>query len=96
MIQLISVAEFRAVRSMMPFVLVALLCSQARADPQQCREAVKAYKSARRDVSEALRSYVDCLSNSRGHEDCASEFSRLQTAQIDFETAVSGYEQDCN
>jgi len=83
-------------RSMVLLVSLALACSQARADPQACREAVKAYNSARHDVSEAVRSYVSCLSGSRGHDDCSSEFSRLQTAQIDFETAVSGYEQDCN
>ena len=83
-------------RLILPFVVLAFLSTPARADRHDCREAVKAYNAARHDVSDALRSYVDCLSQSRGHDDCSSEFSQLQSAQTDFETAVSGYERDCD
>jgi hypothetical protein len=33
--------------------------------------------------------------DSRGHDDCPSEFHRLRSAQDDFESAVSSYQSDC-
>ena len=75
------------------FVLTAL--AAASADPKGCRNAAEAYKSAKRDVAENLRSYADCLHASDGHDDCTIEFSRLKSAQDDFESAVSDYEDEC-
>ena len=68
----------------------------AAADPNECREAVDHYNSALSDVSTALRQYTSCLADSRGHDDCSTEFQQLQSAQDDFETAVSEYESDCS
>jgi hypothetical protein len=53
------------------------------------------YNSAISDLSDALRRYSRCLSNSNGHDDCSSEFRRLKNAQSDFESAVSEYESEC-
>jgi hypothetical protein len=58
------------------------------ADPRECREAIDRYNSAISDVSTALRRYASCVSDSRGHDDCSSEFSSLRSAQDDFESAV--------
>jgi hypothetical protein len=33
--------------------------------------------------------------DSDGHDDCSSEFSRIGSAQSDFELAVSEYESEC-
>jgi hypothetical protein len=66
------------------------------ADPESCREAVDGYNYARRDVSDALRSYASCVSGSQGRDDCSSEFSQLSSAQEDFESAVSEYESECS
>jgi hypothetical protein len=89
-------------RKLLASVFVATLISVpstipiARADPEECRDAIDKYKSAIDDVSEALRRYANCISNSRGHDDCSSEFRRLRNAQDDFESAVSAYESDCD
>jgi hypothetical protein len=77
------------------FILAGTMQSVA-ADPESCREAVDGYNSARREVSDALRSYASSVSGSQGHDDCSSEFSQLSSAQDDFESAVSEYESECS
>lgn len=72
------------------------LPSPIEAGPAECRDAVDDYNSALDDVSGALRSYADCVSGSDGHDDCYSEFSRLRSAQDDFESAVSDYQSECD
>lgn len=66
------------------------------ASPEECRDAIDQYKSARGDVASAIRGYASCVSSSDGHDDCSSEFSTLQSAHDDFESAVSDYENECN
>jgi len=82
--------------------LAAILCaglvvfgSTAIADTEACQEAIDQFKSARSDVDSDLTSYASCVSDSDGHDDCSSEFSTVQSAQSDFESAVSSYESDC-
>ncbi len=72
-----------------------LQVSAALADTGECQDALDQYKTAASDVSDHLRTYANCISDSRGHDDCSSEFSGLRSAQDDFETAVSAYESDC-
>jgi hypothetical protein len=63
--------------------------------PDSCREAKEQYQSAKSDVSDALHAYATCVSDNKGHDDCSSEFSTLQSAQSDFESAVSEHESEC-
>ena len=70
--------------------------SVARSDTDECRDALDQYKAALDDVKRALRQYGSCVSDSKGHDDCSSEFSRLHSAQDDFEAAVAGYQGDCS
>jgi hypothetical protein len=70
-------------------IVLALCGNAARSDTDECRDALDHYNSARSDVSSALRQYGRCVSDSKGHDDCASEFSTLHSAQDDFESAVS-------
>jgi hypothetical protein len=72
------------------------ICFSATADPEGCRAAIDQFKSARSDVSTDLRTYASCVSGSNGHDDCSSEFSALQSAHDDFESAVSEYESECD
>jgi hypothetical protein len=67
----------------------------ARADPEECRGAINSYDTAMSDVSDQLNLYANCIADSRGHDDCSSEFMALHSAQDDFETAVGAYESDC-
>ncbi len=76
------------------FALISI--PSASASPGDCRAAIDRYNSAISDVSDALRGYAACVSNSGGHDDCASEFSRLRSAQDDFESAVEDYEGECS
>jgi hypothetical protein len=85
----------RAKTTIWGVAFIAISASEIYADPEQCREAADAYKSAVSEVSDALRSYSNCISGSRGHDDCSSEFSTLQSAQDEFESAVSDYESEC-
>lgn len=67
----------------------------ATADPDSCREAIDQFKSARSDVSGDIQTYASCISGNDGHDDCSGEFLTLQSAQSDFESAVSEYESEC-
>ena len=75
--------------------LCLLLAQSATADPEDCQNAISQYNSARSDVSDAIRSYASCISDSDGHDDCSGEFSSLHSAQDDFENAVSEYGSEC-
>jgi len=75
--------------------LTLLFHEAAITSPASCREALDQYQSAKSDASDALRAYATCVSDSKGHDDCSSEFSTLHSAQDDFESAVSEYESEC-
>ena len=76
-------------------LLLMLAANSVHADPAECQDAINSYNRAISDISDALRRYTSCVTDSRGHDDCSSEFRRLRSAQDDFETAVSSYESDC-
>jgi hypothetical protein len=77
-------------------IFLALCGNAARSDTDECRDALDHYNAAKSDVSSALRRYRACVSDSKGHEDCASEFATLRSAQDDFESAVSEYQDKCS
>ena len=77
------------------FLFIALVSIPASADQEACRGATFLIKSAKNTVGDYLRRYASCVSRSDGQSDCASEFSRLRSAQEDFESAVSGYQREC-
>jgi hypothetical protein len=74
----------------------ALGGSAARSDTDECKEALEQYDTAHKAVTEALHRYGRCVADSKGHDDCATEFSDLQSAQDDFAAAVAGYGSDCS
>ena len=78
------------------FAALAFSSLPACADPEECREAIDSYNSAKSDISDALRWYTDCLSGSSGHDDCSSEFWKMKSAQDELESAVSSYQSDCD
>jgi hypothetical protein len=78
------------------FVLMLISGPTAKAGPNECRDAVNSYNSALSDVSDALKRYANCISDSQGHDDCSTEFSSLRSDQDDFESAVSAYESECD
>jgi hypothetical protein len=82
-----------AVGCVMAVSVVATI--ETRANPEECRDAISQYNSAKSDIADALKRYASCVSDSDGHDDCSSEFSSLRSAQDDFESAVSDYESNC-
>jgi hypothetical protein len=77
-------------------IFLALCGGVARSDTDECRDALDHYNAARSDASSALRQYGRCVTDSKGRDDCSSEFSTLQSAQDDFESAVSDYQDKCS
>ena len=82
-------------------LLTFLLCTTplawaAGADAGECQEAIDRYHHKLSDVSDAVRQYARCVADSRGRDDCDSEFSALRNAQDDFESAVHQYKNECN
>jgi hypothetical protein len=76
--------------------LATMSAPKAIADADDCRDAVSTYNSKLNDVDYALRRYGRCVSDSRGQDDCSSEFRRLRYAQDDFETAVNAIRSECD
>jgi hypothetical protein len=76
-------------------IMLAVFSAATSAEPESCRDALDQYKSAKSEVSDALATYTNCITHNDGHDDCSSEFSSLQSAQNDFESAVSEYESEC-
>ena len=83
-------------RRVLAVCLLLLVGAPARADIGDCRDAMGGLRSARSDIASALKTYTSCIAKSDGHEDCSFPFSTLQSAQDDFESAVSEYELDCD
>ena len=76
-------------------IFLTLSGNAARSDTDECRDALDHYNAAKSYVSSALRQYGRCVADSKGHEDCSSEFSTLHSAHDDFESAVSEYQDKC-
>lgn len=72
-----------------------LLLAATVAASADCNSAISQYNSAVSDIESRLRRFANCVSNSRGTDDCSSEFRRLRSAHSDFENAVSEYSSYC-
>lgn len=93
---MIGTVAMRRIVFIAAVVTVALTSNRlARAGPDECNEAITSYNSAIEEVSNTMKRYSRCVSDSQGHDDCSSEFRRLKSSQSDFETAVSNYGSDC-
>jgi hypothetical protein len=63
---------------------------------QDCNEAIHAYRQKARDVSDALKRYTRCLSDTHGTDDCSSQFHQLRSDQEAFEGIVASYKSECD
>lgn len=76
--------------------LIMVCGSSATAqDNYACQSAISSYNSAVDSISSALQRYASCVENSRGQDDCSSQFRRLRSAQSEFESAVSSHQVSC-
>ena len=84
-------------RRLVALAIVTILApASTRAASEDCQDAIAKYNEAISDISSTLRRYTNCVSSSRGHNDCSSEFRRLKAAQSDFEDAVMKYGSECD
>ena len=86
----------RAARIALALLITAVPSAAIRADVDDCREAIRAFKSARAEIASNVQAYVDCVSGSDGHDNCSSEFETLKSAHDEFEDGVSKYESECS
>ena len=70
-------AKLRAIRILLPLTL----CLASNVAQANCSDAIDTIESAISNLSNALQGYLRCLSDSNGHDDCASEFRSLTKAQ---------------
>jgi hypothetical protein len=63
--------------------------------PSNCVSATNDYAAAVFEVTDALRTYEQCVTASLGRSQCAEEFEELNHAQQDFETAAEKVVQGC-
>lgn len=54
-----------------------------------CRDAISNYNDNLDIHLNYIKKYASCIADSRGEDDCSSEFRRLKNAQSDFEMTVS-------
>jgi hypothetical protein len=76
-------------------VLVSIVGFSATAEPDSCLDAIAQFKSVKGNVPNYIRTFASCISKSDGHDDCAQEFTALQSVHADFESAVSERESKC-
>jgi len=57
--------------------------------PADCRNAASGFAAAVASMTEALRTYEQCVSASRGRSQCAAAFDELDGAHHDFVDAVA-------
>ena len=81
------------------FVLLSALLATAASARDECKDAEEQHKSAEQQlqstrfaISEAATEYSACVED-QGRENCGDERSKLQSAQDDLKTAISGYKR---
>ena len=72
-----------------------LIASQI-ADATTCATATNQVNNVLNELADKLTKYSDCIADSQGGDDCASEFESLQSDQEDFEAAAIQYRAACN
>jgi hypothetical protein len=76
-------------------MIMLALVSPPASGTGDCPTAGDAFQAALTKVMNALRSYEQCVSASKGQDKCAAEIQQLDDAHDDFEEAVSDYKQAC-
>jgi hypothetical protein len=80
---------------MAALLAVALTGGAASANASECSYAVNNYNSNMNEMLSTVVRLHRCVANSRGTDDCSSEFRRVRSEHSDFESAVSNYQSSC-
>ncbi|HYU11884.1 MAG TPA: hypothetical protein VEK82_04855 [Stellaceae bacterium] len=77
-------------------ILVQLaLISPNASGTGDCGTATDAYQAAVAKVTNALRTYEQCIQASHGKDKCSAEMQQLDDAHDDYEDAVGEFTQAC-
>ena len=69
------------------------LALPARAD--ECADAVEDYNAVLARLLDAVQHFSVCVADSKGTDDCASEFARLRAAYGEYASTVATYKRQC-
>ena len=81
--------------SMRIVVLAVALAMPAAALADECGDAVRDYNDVLAQLHTANDEFTACVADSLGRKACAKEFTRLQSAYRQFESAVAMYTRQC-
>ena len=76
---------------MLAFLLT--LAAPARAD--ECADAVDDYNAVLGRLLDAMQHFSACVADSKGTNDCASQFARLRAAYGEYASTVATYKKQC-
>lgn len=62
---------------------------------QDCSAAVDRFNATVRQFEWPMRQFANCLSYSKGRDDCANEFRHVRAAYDDYEAAVARFRREC-
>lgn len=74
---------------------LSLSASAVHGRDSDCSDARRGYRLELDITSERIEDFSHCVANSRGREDCDSEFDDLDTAHSNFSLAVGRLHADC-
>jgi hypothetical protein len=75
-------------------IMLAVLALAEPVSASECPSAISSFNSAVDEVATRLKRYASCIGESRGRDDCSSEFRKMKNAQDEFEFAVSALSLD--
>jgi len=76
-------------------MIMLALVSPPATGTGDCPTTGDAFQAALTKVTNALRTYEQCVSESKGQDKCSAEMQQLDDVHDDFEDAVNDYKQAC-
>jgi hypothetical protein len=82
-------------RSLRAVVLIIALAAPSAARADACTDAVLDYNSVLSKLLDAMQHFSTCIADSKGLDDCAGEFRRLDSAHSQYVSTVAMYVKQC-
>jgi hypothetical protein len=83
---------------MKTFICVFLLTLAAGASPaaaDECGDAVRDYNSVVIALTDATRTFSECVAGSLGMDSCAAQFGKVQSSYNQYASIVAFYSKQC-
>ena len=76
-------------------VLACFCAFAAPARADECADAVDDYNAVLGRLLDAMQHFSACVADSKGSDDCASQFARLRAAYGEYVSTVATYKKQC-